>query len=85
MKLPDLKTCSIAALTAICETDWKNVNFGAVPYIEALRSMTSIRDAVGQDSGVSVVLYFLNNAKTWRGPVAQQVKAELRSRCPKYK
>lgn len=57
--------------------DWKNVYFGAKPYLDAMSGMESINDAYGFDSGKSIVLYFLSNAATWRGEVAKRVKKEL--------
>jgi hypothetical protein len=39
--------------------DWKNVYFGAVPYLEAMSSLNSINDMYGMDSAKSIVLYFL--------------------------
>jgi hypothetical protein len=59
--------------------DWKNVYFGAVPYLNAMSSLDSIEDNYILDSGKSVVLYFLNNATTWRGETARRVKAELKA------
>jgi len=59
--------------------DWKNVYFGAVPYLDALQTMNRIDDDYGCDSGKSIVLYFLCNAQTWRGPVAKRIKAELKA------
>lgn len=58
--------------------DWKNVYFGAVPYLQAMGTLTSIQDDYGMDSGKSIVLYFLSNAMTWRGETAKRVKAELK-------
>lgn len=60
------------------QKDWKNVYFGAVPYLEAMRELTNIGQDYYQDSGKSVVLYFLANAGTWKGEVARRVKAELK-------
>ena len=59
--------------------DWKNVNFGAKPYLAAMSEMDSIKDEYMYDTGKSVVLYFLSNAATWRGPVAKEIKAELKA------
>lgn len=59
--------------------DWKNVYFGAVPYLDAMSTMGSITQMCGADSGASVVLYFLSNATSWRGDVARRVKAELKA------
>jgi hypothetical protein len=53
--------------------------FGAVPYVDAMTSLHSIGDMYFADSGRSIVLYFLANAKTWRGPVAKRIKAELKA------
>lgn len=58
--------------------NWRNMYFGAVPYWEAMGTMDKIEDNYFEDSGVSVVLYFLANANTWRGPVAREIKAELK-------
>ncbi len=59
--------------------DWKKPYFGAVPYLDAMRSLNKITDDYGADSGISVVLYFLANAGTWRGEVAKRVKSELKA------
>jgi len=59
------------------KADWKNINFGAKPYVEAMASLDKITDSYMQDSAKGVVLYFLCNASTWRGEVAKRVKAEL--------
>ena len=59
--------------------DWKPVNFAAKPYLDAMSELDQITDKYGMDSGKSVVLYFLCNAGTWRGPVAKAIKTELKS------
>jgi hypothetical protein len=59
------------------KSDWRNVYFGAVPYLDAMRYLDKITDKFGEDPADDVVIYFLSNAKTWRGPVARRVKAEL--------
>ena len=59
--------------------DWgKKIYFGAVPYLEAMESLSSIQDNYGLDSAKSIVLYFLSNAQSWRGEVARRVKKELK-------
>lgn len=75
-----LPTMEIFQIAAVIRKDWKNVYFGAVPYLGSMRSMNSIRDNFGADDGRSIVAYFLSNASTWRGPVAKAVKAELKKR-----
>ena len=61
------------------KNDWKNVYFGAKPYLDAMATLTSINDNYGFDSAKSIVLYFLGNASTWRGETAKRIKAELKA------
>lgn len=56
---------------------WKNPYYGAVPYLSAMRDLGSITESYGEDSGRSIVLYFLANANTFRGEDARRLKAEL--------
>ena len=59
--------------------DWgTKVNYGAVPYLDAMSSLDKITDNYGMDSAKSIVLYFLSNATTWRGDKAKEIKAELK-------
>ena len=58
--------------------DWKNIYFGAVPYLSAMQSLSSINDSYGMDSADSIVRYFLSNASTWRGETAKRIKTELK-------
>ena len=66
-------------IAAEVSSDWKNVYFGAVPYLQAMFSLESVKDNYGMDSGRSIVAYFLANATTWRGEKAREVKKELNS------
>ena len=75
-----LKTMLIYEIADLIRREWKNVYFGAKPYLDAMTSLTSISDDYGADSGKSIVVYFLGNAQTFRGPVAKLVKAELNKR-----
>ena len=59
--------------------NWSKPYFGAVPYIEAMGSLSNIKDNYGYDSGDSIVRYFLSNAATWRGEDARRIKAELKA------
>ena len=54
------------------------VYFGAAPYLEAMRTLTTTRDSYFFDMGDDIVRYFLANANTYRGETARRVKAELR-------
>jgi hypothetical protein len=69
----------IHAIAADISRDWKNPYFGAKPYLVAMHSLGSPNDNYGCDSARSVVLYFLSNASSWRGPMAKQIKAELKA------
>jgi hypothetical protein len=59
--------------------NWKNTYYGAIPYLEAMSTLSSINDNYGCDSARSIVLYFLANANSWRGPEARRIKAELKA------
>lgn len=72
-------TRSLATIAREVRGDWKNVYFGAEPYLQAMSRLDKITDSYGMDSADSIVRYFLSNATTWRGPVARAVKAELKS------
>jgi len=58
--------------------NWKKPHFAAVPYLKAMAALGTIEERYGAESGRSIVLYFLGNAKTWRGETARRVKAELK-------
>lgn len=59
--------------------EWKNVYFGAKPYLSAMMTMETVKDDYGLDSGDSIVRYFLANAATFRGGRAKELKAELQA------
>lgn len=58
---------------------WPKVWFGAVPYLEAMESLDTINDSFGYDSARDIVIYFLSNAKYWKGADAKRIKDELRA------
>lgn len=66
------------AIAADIAKDWRNVNYAAKPYLDAMFSLNSINDRFYMDSADSVVRYFLSNATTWRGDKARAIKAELK-------
>ena len=66
--------CDIADEIISC---WYPVNYAAQPYLRAMRYLGYLSDNYGADSGRSIVLYFLSNASTWRGPEARRIKLEL--------
>ena len=74
-----LKTNNISLIANFIKNDWKNIYFGAKPYLDAMLSLNSVNDNYGFDSGKSIVLYFLSNASQFKGEKAKELKAELKS------
>ena len=70
---------SLSVIAREIKADWKNVYFGAVPYLQAMSCLDSIDDNYGMDSAKMIVLYFLSNASTWRGDKAREIKKELKA------
>jgi hypothetical protein len=68
---------NLSEIASEIRSNWSNVYFGAVPYLDAMSTLDSIEDDYILDSGRSIVAYFLANAGTWRGEVARRVKKEL--------
>lgn len=68
----------IHAIANEIRSDWKKVNYAAVPYLRAMMSLSTVQDKYGFDDGKSIVIYFLSNATTWRGETARRVKKELK-------
>jgi hypothetical protein len=66
-------------IAILISKDWKKVNYGAKPYLDAMGVLDNISDRYGYDDAESVVRYFLCNASTWRGETAKVVKAHLKS------
>lgn len=68
---------ALSVIAREIKADWKNVNYAAKPYLDAMAKMMAIDDMYGAEEGVFVVLYFLSNATTWRGVKAREIKKEL--------
>lgn len=67
------------------EKDWgKKVSLNssgfnaAKPYIRAMKSLNGRYDNYGEETGFSIIRYFLANAGTWRGENARRIKTELK-------
>jgi len=58
---------------------WPHVNPAAKPYLVAMYRLSTLEDQYGFDDAKGIVLYFLSNASTWRGPDARRIKAELKA------
>ena len=65
---------------------WKNVYFGAAPYLDAMLSLdtTDPNASYYFDDADTIVRYFLANAQTFKGPDARRIKAELKSMLLKF-
>jgi hypothetical protein len=72
---------TLSQIASEVRKDWKNVNYAAKPYLDAMAQLSTINDNFYFDSGKSVVLYFLSNASSWRGEKAKEIKAELKAMC----
>lgn len=57
--------------------DWSPMNEYAKPYANAMLSLISINDRYILDSGREIVGRFLNNASSWKGDKAREIKKEL--------
>lgn len=75
----------IKDIATIIKADWKNVNYAAKPYLNAMSVLEKITDNYYCDSAKSVVLYFLANAGTWKGETARTVKQILIKKLQVYK
>ena len=60
---------------------WKNVYFGAEPYLQAMLTINSSDKNAPYmlEATEDIVIYFLANATYWRGKDAKRIKAELKS------
>ena len=58
---------------------WPKVSPYAKPYLDAMGQLDKITDDYYQDTGKSVVLYFLANAASFKGDDAKRIKAELKA------
>jgi hypothetical protein len=55
-----------------------NVNYAAKPYLDAMEHLVTVNDTYGYDDGRYIVMYFLSNARSFTGPAARRIKAELK-------
>ena len=72
-------TRSLNTIANDIRKDWAKPYFGAVPYLDAMLHLNTIRDTYYFDDAASVVRYFLANANTWKGETARAIKAELKA------
>lgn len=72
---------TFAEIACEIKQTWKNVYFGAKPYLQAMATIdSSDKNAPYMlETAEDIVIYFLANAQTWRGEDARRIKAELKS------
>jgi hypothetical protein len=58
--------------------EWKTVNYAAKPYLSAMYELTDKNSSAGYDNAQSIIRYFLANASSFRGPIAKELKNELK-------
>lgn len=61
------------------QSDWKNVNYAAKPYLEVMHRLNKIDDKFMSEDASTIVLYFLSNAGMYRGETATRIKNELKN------
>lgn len=76
-----LFNAKIHNLAQVIHDYWHNINPYAKPYLNAMFELDKVTDHYYNEDGITIILYFLSNANSWRGEVAKRVKAELRRRC----
>ena len=74
----------VADMAKICReqkkpTTWRQKFCYAAPYIDACRTLNSVDDNYGWDSGKSIVLYLLANLNTYKGEKAKEFKSLLKA------
>jgi hypothetical protein len=70
---------TLHAIASEIDKEWANPYFGAVPYLAALRRMTTMRHGFGADDAKDIVLHLLGNMKTFTGDAARRIKLELKA------
>lgn len=70
---------SISTIAREISREWKNVNYAAKPYLDAMRTLDGANDSYGYDSAKSIVSYFLANASGYRGDNAKAHKSALKA------
>lgn len=72
----------ISAIAADIKRTWKKMYFGAVPYVDAMLTLSVRGDHYGLDSSDDILLRFFSNASQFRGDEAKALKYELAHHLP---
>lgn len=70
--------CTIAREVLDSDTLGASTRHYARDALEGMLHLSTVHENYYSDSGRSVVAYALSNLKTWRGPDARRIKAELK-------
>lgn len=76
-----MKKRTFAEIAQEIKHSWKNIYFGAKPYVEALLEIDSTDPKAPYwcEDAQSMVCGFFGNCSSWRGEDAKRIKAELKS------
>jgi hypothetical protein len=69
----------IYEIAADIRANWPKINYAAKPYLDAMDTISDINEMYYADTARSCVLYFLANARAFRGEEAKRIKAELKA------
>lgn len=74
----DYSEMTLFQISDVIYEDWgREMPFKAHRYVEAIANLDNLDDVFGADSGNTIVAYFLENAKDWRGETARDIKKVL--------
>jgi hypothetical protein len=79
MKNSQITPRAIYSIARDIEIEWKNVYYGAVPYLNAMKTLHSVSEDYYGDRAETMIIYFLANAQTFRGEAARALKTELKN------
>lgn len=72
---------TFAQIAKEIQEKWNKPYFGAVPYLKAMSTINSSDKHTSYllEDAETIVIYFLANATTFRGPDARRLKSELKA------
>lgn len=76
-KQSDKQVRLLSSIAKEIKSTWKNINYAAEPYLQAMCTLNTVNDKFLCEDGVSIIRYFLANATGWRGEDARRIKKEL--------
>jgi len=58
---------TIRELATLIDLDWEKKDYQSLPHLNGMYKVDTLEDEIGLDDGYTAVLYFLVNAKGWKG------------------